>query len=67
MWSSPVCAGLLTSVPCFRLVLSDDRSANPAMVQEALNAPPTRLPTTPASEQLQIAHRERQIRRVGTG
>jgi hypothetical protein len=27
---------LLTSVPCFRLVLSDDRSANPAIVQEAL-------------------------------
>jgi hypothetical protein len=28
---------LLTSVPCFRLVLSDDRSANPALVQEALD------------------------------
>jgi hypothetical protein len=29
---------LLTSVPCFRMVLSDDRSTNPGLVQEALAA-----------------------------
>ena len=31
---------LLTSVPCFRLVLSDNQDANPALVQEALDQPP---------------------------
>ena len=27
---------LLMAVPCFRMRLSDDRSANPALVEEAL-------------------------------
>jgi hypothetical protein len=29
---------LLTSVPCFRMSLSDDRSTNPGLVQEAISA-----------------------------
>jgi hypothetical protein len=29
---------LLTSVPCFRMSLSDDRNTNPGLVQEAISA-----------------------------